>query len=637
MKKTYVNLIILFLAIAPCIALAQVGIGVEQPDPSAQLEITANGKGLLIPRMGAAERPTNPATGLLIYQTDNTPGFYYYSGSAWLRIQYTGENPFAAAVAYDAGDATNYEAGQLVTYNGSVYRADKNGPAGTPDVGDYLLLVARGADGNAGITGPQGLPGPLGPQGDTGAAGPEGPQGPKGDTGATGLQGPQGDTGPQGVQGIKGDTGATGPQGPQGDTGPQGIQGDTLTRGALVLTRGSGPQGNTGPQGPQGDTGPQGPQGDTGPQGPQGDPGPQGPQGDTGPAGPEGPQGPKGPQGNTGPQGPQGDTGPQGPQGDTGPQGPQGDTGPQGPQGDTGPQGPQGDTGPQGPQGDTGPQGPQGDTGPQGPQGDTGPQGPQGDTGPAGPEGPQGPKGDTGANATFTSMVTFDAPSSSSYLPGQVVHYDGSTYVVITTPTLPITPDVSGDYALVAVKGDQGDPGPAGPYGPAGSDGGGAIIPFSSGAPVSMTTLIGGLTGTPSVVGFGNNAQLLSILGSTIDLTTSPNMAFTMPRDGTITDLSAFFSATTGITLFEPLTIHAQLYQSTTPNNIFTPIENAEVTLPKLDGFVNIGDTRNGQASGLSIPVTAGTRILLVVYVSTIGSPIATAVNGYVSAGLAIR
>ena len=47
------------------------------------LDIKSNDGGLLIPRMTLAERNviTNPATGLMIYQTDNIPGFYYNSGT----------------------------------------------------------------------------------------------------------------------------------------------------------------------------------------------------------------------------------------------------------------------------------------------------------------------------------------------------------------------------------------------------------------------------------------------------------------------------------------------------------------------------------------------------------------------------
>jgi hypothetical protein len=54
------------------------------PDASAMLDIKSTDKGLLIPRMTLANRPATPATGLLIYQTDGTAGFYYYTGSAWV-------------------------------------------------------------------------------------------------------------------------------------------------------------------------------------------------------------------------------------------------------------------------------------------------------------------------------------------------------------------------------------------------------------------------------------------------------------------------------------------------------------------------------------------------------------------------
>lgn len=55
-----------------------VGIGITTPNASALLDISSNSKGILIPRMSLAERNgiTNPAQGLLIYQTDNTIGFY---------------------------------------------------------------------------------------------------------------------------------------------------------------------------------------------------------------------------------------------------------------------------------------------------------------------------------------------------------------------------------------------------------------------------------------------------------------------------------------------------------------------------------------------------------------------------------
>ena len=69
--------------------MAQVGIGTSTPDSSARLQIDANAatnaKGFLLPRVTASEKSSivSPATGLMVYQTDGTQGFYYYDGSSW--------------------------------------------------------------------------------------------------------------------------------------------------------------------------------------------------------------------------------------------------------------------------------------------------------------------------------------------------------------------------------------------------------------------------------------------------------------------------------------------------------------------------------------------------------------------------
>ena len=66
---------------------AQIGIGTTTPAPSAALEVTSstNNKGVLIPRLSNTQKNSisNPAEGLLIYQTTAPIGFYYYTGSAW--------------------------------------------------------------------------------------------------------------------------------------------------------------------------------------------------------------------------------------------------------------------------------------------------------------------------------------------------------------------------------------------------------------------------------------------------------------------------------------------------------------------------------------------------------------------------
>ena len=58
----------------------------SDPDPSAMLDIKSENMGILIPRVTEANRPANPGTGLLIYQTDNGPGFYYFNGNTWRKL-----------------------------------------------------------------------------------------------------------------------------------------------------------------------------------------------------------------------------------------------------------------------------------------------------------------------------------------------------------------------------------------------------------------------------------------------------------------------------------------------------------------------------------------------------------------------
>jgi hypothetical protein len=78
----------------------------DPPHASAMLHISSDTSGVLIPAMTSALRNdiNNPATGLLIYQTDNTPGFYYYNGSSWELI---GSGAFAIDDLYD-GKTTGY-------------------------------------------------------------------------------------------------------------------------------------------------------------------------------------------------------------------------------------------------------------------------------------------------------------------------------------------------------------------------------------------------------------------------------------------------------------------------------------------------------------------------------------------------
>ncbi len=86
-------LLFLLLAILSLQGITQnVGIGTTTPDASAALDIKSTKGGLLIPAFSQAQRNTisTPATGLLIFQTDGTTGFYYNNGTpttpAWVGV-----------------------------------------------------------------------------------------------------------------------------------------------------------------------------------------------------------------------------------------------------------------------------------------------------------------------------------------------------------------------------------------------------------------------------------------------------------------------------------------------------------------------------------------------------------------------
>lgn len=85
--------------------------------------------------------------------------------------------------------------------------------------------------------------------------------------------------------------------------------------------------------------------------------------------------------------------------------------------------------------------------------------------------------------------------------------------------------------------------------------------------------------------------------------------------------------------------MQAQLYSSATPDNIFSPIPGTAVTLaPALTGvLVPPGTTSNGILTGLNIPVTAQTRLLLVFSATATGLTLVNTVAGYGSAGVSIN
>lgn len=149
-------------------AKAQVGIGTNVPDASAQLEILSTSKGLLIPRMSLLQRNdiNNPANGLLIYQTNSSPGFYFYNNGQWQRLVNNSELTSGGNGA--SGNTIlngNIVPTSAIGSNGDFYLNTSNntlyGPKGSgnwPSNGT-VLVGSKGDPGIPGAPGAQGIQG----------------------------------------------------------------------------------------------------------------------------------------------------------------------------------------------------------------------------------------------------------------------------------------------------------------------------------------------------------------------------------------------------------------------------------------------------------------------------------------------
>lgn len=145
----YKSLLLLCLFLTS-ISYAQVGIGTTSPNTSSALDITSTNSGLLIPRMDLSDRNAigTPATGLLIFQTDNTPGFYYYNGTAWVAFgAITTSTLVFPALPIPALSTATTGAGSDFTFtmtingvNYSITRRTQGKGNGSPDVSQRLKL-----------------------------------------------------------------------------------------------------------------------------------------------------------------------------------------------------------------------------------------------------------------------------------------------------------------------------------------------------------------------------------------------------------------------------------------------------------------------------------------------------------------
>ena len=452
--------LLLFMLSFTWFSFAQVGLNTITPDASSALDIESTTGGILIPRLSESQRDAIalPATGLMIYQTDKNPGFYFYNGTAWTKIngatgprgpqgvfggasfeyQYGGVGPLLSDVdnglvrfldSDTQNSAIQLQFSELDSYGNSVYSFIEMLSQTQSTTKGVVRLVNK-------LDSSKNLQFKITDIDFTNATGSSTP----GyfifdvENVASSSSNPFSDfasyTPVVMTYSISGSDGLQGPQGEQGQEGQDGPSGQ------------DGAVGATGAQGPQGDQGIQGEQGPEGPQGIQGDQGEQGIQGikeqahrvykvskESGPnwfnwcnwsirarwsqwynGGRQ--HGParvlkeskvvQGPIGLTGVTGPSGQDGANGIDGVDGAQGQTGATGPQGIQGEQGIQGAQGPiglTGVTGPSGQDGANGIDGVDGAQGQTGATGPSGQDGANGIDGVDGAQGPTGATGPQA----------------------------------------------------------------------------------------------------------------------------------------------------------------------------------------------------------------------------------------------
>jgi hypothetical protein len=147
---TMKQLIFLVLFLFSMSAFAQnVGINDDgsSPDASALLDVnsTAGDKGFLMPRLTEAQRNliASPATGLIIYQTDNVPGFYHYNGANWVKL--SNERITYATVA-EAEAATGIDNDLCyVVETETHYRYEASGSGNTDD-NEYVLSTGDGGN-----------------------------------------------------------------------------------------------------------------------------------------------------------------------------------------------------------------------------------------------------------------------------------------------------------------------------------------------------------------------------------------------------------------------------------------------------------------------------------------------------------
>jgi hypothetical protein len=126
----------------------------SQPKASAMLDIKAASKGLLIPRISLdstllASPVTAPETSLLVYNTatihDVKPGYYYWNGAAWVRLNAKGDQQSmvtkTSSGALAKNDCMVLASGDITLTLPAITSADDGLEISIKNIGTYLDLI----------------------------------------------------------------------------------------------------------------------------------------------------------------------------------------------------------------------------------------------------------------------------------------------------------------------------------------------------------------------------------------------------------------------------------------------------------------------------------------------------------------
>ncbi|CAG7644015.1 hypothetical protein PAESOLCIP111_04603 [Paenibacillus solanacearum] len=155
-----------------------------------------------------------------------------------------------------------------------------------------------------------------------------------------------------------------------------------------------------------------------------------------------------------------------------------------------------------------------------------------------------------------------------------------------------------------------------------------------------VSTIIGG-SGIYSVLGSGGgaNSQTLYSTGP-LNLSAEPALtavAQPITRNGTLTQVEASFKNTIAQSLVgSTITVYADIYVDHNNDNIYEKATGVTLA-PAYTGLVPIGETITAQSTGLQVPITAGSKLLVVYYAESMGIQMVTNLPGEVEANITIK